>query len=220
LSYWLSADEIPRARSYRRPADQWRFLVGRALLRHALQNAHGIERAALHILFDGKPVLKGDLSAKVDVSITHDGTGVAVAISTEGQIGLDLTEFNRFKDWQDFATDYMHPIEYQCAQNLSPETASLTACRIWTAKEAVLKASGHGLTVDPRELCIKLGHHPSLEIVPPSLPSLSRYKITEHDHPKDGQLTTALLARGPGPVRHTSTPRFHSIPLEGLIHLM
>ncbi|WP_158580725.1 4'-phosphopantetheinyl transferase family protein [Cellulomonas rhizosphaerae] len=82
------------------------------------------------------------------VSITR-GTGVvAVAASLDSPVGIDL-EHRRDELWPGFDE-----------VALSPDEHAPTAdgrLRAWVRKEAVLKASGLGLTLDPRRVTISAG---------------------------------------------------------------
>jgi 4'-phosphopantetheinyl transferase len=77
------------------------------------------------------------------VSLSRAGGLVAIAVSGVGPLGLD--------------------IESRTAASAHPLDAGgepLEPARLWTMKEAVLKADGRGLRVDPRDLVI--GDGPSL----------------------------------------------------------
>jgi 4'-phosphopantetheinyl transferase len=130
-----------------------------ALLRLLLTECTGLPPAA-HVLVrrcarcggaHGKPLLQ---SPSLHVSLAYVPGAVAVAVTGAGPVGVDLerlpaTDFDGFGDVV-----------------LAPgETATTPAerARLWTRKEAVLKATGHGLTVDPRTVDVRgstaLGAH-------------------------------------------------------------
>jgi 4'-phosphopantetheinyl transferase len=88
----------------------------------------------------GRPVVSSDGRW---VSLSRAGGLVAIAVSSSGPVGIDI---------ESRATASRHPLDAG-AEPLEP-------ARLWTMKEAVLKADGRGLRVDPRDLTI--GEGPSL----------------------------------------------------------
>ena len=89
----------------------------------------------------------------VDVSLSHSGGWIAVAACETGRIGIDV----------EVLRDVTPSLERRClsavelawldrAQPGVPR--SLRFSRLWTAKEAYLKATGVGLAADPRTVSI------------------------------------------------------------------
>ncbi|CAN5468047.1 hypothetical protein BH10ACT4_BH10ACT4_11720 [soil metagenome] len=99
----------------------------------------------------GQPLV-GDGDA-VWASLTRAGGVVAVAVSTAGPVGIDL---------EDPLVLARAPLDAFGSDELALIRASRdsanTAARLWTAKEAILKADGRGLRCDPRDL--RLGVEP------------------------------------------------------------
>jgi 4'-phosphopantetheinyl transferase len=147
-------DEAERARSarFRQDADRDRFVLGAALLR--LAAARHLPAAPASVLVDrscdqcggqhGKPVLTG---SAMQVSVSHSGDGVAVALTSAGPVGIDIEAIT--------ATDYRPAIASACV----PAEQAAIRCRAdfycyWTRKEAVLKATGEGLRRPMTDLVI------------------------------------------------------------------
>jgi len=136
----LDDRERERLDRFRRPADRARYLAAHALVRLVLADAVGTPPAALE--FDrtcrcgaqhGKPVLPGGPG----FSLTHAGDLVGVAVHPGGDVGLDVEQARELADLQAMA-------EHVCSPR---ETAADAQAffRIWTRKEALLKAVGTGL---------------------------------------------------------------------------
>jgi 4'-phosphopantetheinyl transferase len=135
-------DEAERTRlpRFRLPADRARYLAAHALTRVVLAAAVGADPAGLR--FDrtcrcgeqhGKPVLPGGPG----FSLTHAGDLVGVAVH-DGPVGLDVERPRPLSDLAAMAAHVRSP-----AETVADEAAFFTA---WTRKEALLKATGEGLS--------------------------------------------------------------------------
>lgn len=123
------------------------FVAGRNLLAQLL--ATGLDRDFQSIITrlsdrsDGRPCLTG---SKVYCSISHSGSAVMAGFSQLAPIGVDI-EQHRPRDFQRLVREYFHPDEYRAFEDIEPEQQSAWFYRLWTRKEAAIKASGEGLTL-------------------------------------------------------------------------
>jgi 4'-phosphopantetheinyl transferase len=137
----LSQTEIERMRRYVHRADRDRFSTAWSLARRTLGELLGKDPRLLR--FDrqcthcgdrrhGKPRL---LDARVEFSIAHASDRVLLAVSTQAPVGVDVEPIEARVE--DLATSLLHPAE------VGTDRSELL--RLWVRKEAVLKATGHGL---------------------------------------------------------------------------
>lgn len=140
----LNDAELARARQYRRADDSDRCLLGAVLLRMVAARHLGVlpgdvavDRTCDHCgAQHGRPQLPGsDLHA----SVTHSGDVVAVALTPAGPVGVDV-EAGRPIDFSAVTDLVCTPAERACVTGLDDFYA------FWTRKEAVLKATGEGLS--------------------------------------------------------------------------
>ncbi|MCO1655826.1 4'-phosphopantetheinyl transferase family protein [Pseudonocardia humida] len=135
-------DDAERARlpRFRLPADRARYLAAHALTRIVLAGAVGAAPAELR--FDrscrcgeqhGKPTLPGGPG----FSLTHAGDLVGVAVH-DGPVGLDVEHARPLADLAAMAAHVSSPDE-----TVADDSAFFT---LWTRKEALLKATGEGLS--------------------------------------------------------------------------
>jgi 4'-phosphopantetheinyl transferase len=144
LAELLSADERARAAQFLHDADSHRHIIGRGLLRLAVAPLLGEEPGALIVETspDGKPFIANGPS----FSITHSGDDILVAIAPDGRVGIDVEEVYEPRDLLGLARASFRYDELGAIVDL-PEAARLHAFfRVWTRKEALLKAIGCGLS--------------------------------------------------------------------------
>lgn len=140
----LSPAELRRAAAYRRPGDRSRFATGAVLLRHVAAELLGGHPADVPVdrvcpqcgdADHGPPTLAGrDLS----VSISHSGDLLLLAAVHGHGVGVDV-ERRRDVD-----------VDTLAAKALAPGEAVADAegfQRLWTRKEATVKATRDGVTV-------------------------------------------------------------------------
>ncbi|MEI8180933.1 4'-phosphopantetheinyl transferase superfamily protein, partial [Aestuariivirga sp.] len=193
----LNPEETARLRHYRQPADQWRLLLGRTILRLMLKEDHGIPAADIVLTAKGKPVLAERYCNRLDFSITHDGLWVAVGITTRGLIGIDLSETSNFRDWDAFVREYLDPAEIRQLRDLPAPETPCAAARLWTAKEGILKAAGYGLTLDPRGIILERVPALMIRQLPADLPALGFFHLEENGQLEACSLTIVSLYADP-----------------------
>ncbi len=133
----------------RLPADRARFVTAWTLARHVLSRTVG--RAPVDLVFTRECVLCGHpshgkprlLDSTVDFSLSHAGDRVLLAVSETLLVGVDIEE--RARPIGDLAGQILHPDESGSTEDL---------LRVWVRKEALLKASGHGLVKPMTQLSL------------------------------------------------------------------
>jgi 4'-phosphopantetheinyl transferase len=97
----------------------------------------------------------GSVARSWQVSISRCPGVAVVAVSDSVVVGVDVESIERLSraSIDDVA---FHPEEVAVLSRLKPDAASRARTILWTRKEAVLKASGHGLWIDPTSLRISV----------------------------------------------------------------
>ncbi|WP_158250951.1 4'-phosphopantetheinyl transferase superfamily protein [Cryobacterium sp. Y82] len=116
----------------------------------------------------------------VHVSLSRAGHTVAVAVSLVGQIGVDIESVTAVgrAGFDDVA---FNATERTALAAVPIGERDRARARIWTTKEALLKLSGQGLTVDPRELTVGWAGASVLWRWPTSTLDLSRVHVVGFD---------------------------------------
>jgi 4'-phosphopantetheinyl transferase len=140
----LDEHERDRLARFRRDADRARYLASHALARVVLGEL--IDVAPADVEFDrscrcgeqhGKPVVRG--GGAPGFSITHAGDVVGVAVWPDGPVGLDTEHVRPMTDLAGMVRHVASPAE-------APHTTPGAFFTAWTRKEALLKATGTGLS--------------------------------------------------------------------------
>lgn len=148
LMDFLPAEEHRQAERFRNPAAQRSYVLAHAALRRLLAARLNVAPAEIPLRRGphGKPQLSGALENRLGFNLTHSGELALVAISTSAEVGVDVERLRPMPDAVRLATRFFTPAESAAlAQVPEPERAS-AFFRLWTRKEALLKATGIGIT--------------------------------------------------------------------------
>ena len=99
----------------------------------------------------GKPGVFG--RPDLHVSLSYAAGLAAAAFCAEAPIGVDV-ETVVAADFDGFDRVALAPEEANRISDLTGARLLHARCRLWTRKEALLKATGHGLTVDPTQIVV------------------------------------------------------------------
>lgn len=158
LATLLSPDETERANRFKFDIHRQRFIVARAMLRRVLSRyAH---TSPQDIVFDygnhGKPFLR-DNTYQIHFNISHSDELAVIAVTVEQEIGVDIEKMEpTFKDA--VAKRFFSPQEYNELHALSEEEQVIGFYRIWSKKEAVIKALGEGVYVPLDSFSLSMHH--------------------------------------------------------------
>jgi 4'-phosphopantetheinyl transferase len=215
--WWARPDQVPedrltsvvpeaeqrRAGRYRQRVDRLRSLTGAWLLRAAVAAQTG-DRPG-EVLVDrtctdcgqqhGRPRLPAN--SGIEVSVSHAGERVAVALTRLGEVGVDVeftpltTHFDR-----DLAENTLSSWELAHLDGSGHPGADFH--RLWVRKEALLKATGHGLRMPMSRVEVSPADQP---------PALVSWPL---DIPVD-RVRLAMLE--PGPRHHAAVAVLTAEPL-------
>jgi 4'-phosphopantetheinyl transferase len=157
LGTFLSRDERAKADRFAFARDRRRFVTAHALLRFALWQETGASDAKFVIGAYGKPELDPPYgSPRLRFNLSHSGTLAVCGVCYGHDIGVDTERVDAHFAFDDIAARYFTPNEQ--AQIASAQGSDRLAAfwRIWTMKEAVLKAVGRGLSAPLTDFEISL----------------------------------------------------------------
>lgn len=186
----LDGAERGRYEAFRKPADRRRFLTGRVLAKTIAGRRFGLPPA--DIAFDatcedcgkphGRPRVRG-FRDRIELSITHSGERVGLAVTAGQAVGLDVETTSR--ESIDGLIEYaLNDEERESFARLDERAREQAFYAAWARKEALMKAAGRGLKIPLR----------SLTLSPPGEPA--RLVESYHDAVRPG--ATQLIDLEPG----------------------
>jgi 4'-phosphopantetheinyl transferase len=138
----LDDKEITKAKVFLKTKDAKRYIVTRYVLRSIL--AHFIPVPPADIQFHFNPHKKPKVDG-IEFNISHSGNLVIIAISSV-PIGIDIEFINKNFDFAPLMNTIFNKEESSVINKNADRLAWFYI--LWTRKEAILKASGEGLTDD------------------------------------------------------------------------
>jgi len=157
LESWLDGWERDRAARFHFAEDRARFILGRGLLRQCL--SPWLDQAPETIRFSlterDRPILADDES--LQFSLTHSHELVAVALTARARIGIDLEWMQAKNDLPGIAKRILSEADHRAFLALSESEKVPAFFRIWTRKEAYLKATGEGITDALQQISVSFG---------------------------------------------------------------
>jgi len=194
LETLLSAEERERAGRLARASDAERFRCCRAMLRLGLawylREPPG--RIALTAGWRGKPRLAEASGLRFNVS--HTGGLALIAFTTLGEVGVDVEVEGREVEAREIADLYFHRNEARWIDSgVTERERKRRFLRIWTRKEAAMKAAGCGIAEGLEAFDVSGGSE--TEVTLPGADGEARWQVRDLEAPEG---CFAALASTPG----------------------
>lgn len=143
----LHADEQARAKRFHFDLHRQRFIITRAMLRRILHNYLSI--APNDIVFSygpqGKPFIVNN-ALNLTFNLSHSDEMAVIAITKNYDIGVDIEKIKE-ADHEGVVKRFFSHQEYLQFMDCAAHERILKFYRIWSRKEALIKAVGAGLFV-------------------------------------------------------------------------
>ncbi|MGO9319215.1 MAG: 4'-phosphopantetheinyl transferase family protein [Solirubrobacteraceae bacterium] len=108
----------------------------------------------------GKPRVPRSVGGGIELSISHAGELVAVAIATATPVGVDVEQVEGRRDVRDISALMLSDVEHREQLELDVSDRKRAILISWTRKEALTKAVGFGLRLSPRDIEITSAQDP------------------------------------------------------------
>ena len=183
----LDDEEWRRARRLLDPAVRARFIAVRRAVRNLLASVLGLEHAQICYEFDrGKPSLAGAAGQKLRFNLSHCEEVALVALHATRRIGVDVELRRALVDVAAISRFVLTPRENEWIVGHAPGAQNIAFLRLWTLKEAALKAVGSGLRASPLDLEMPLERmsQPFRLLAPGLQGQFHRVEMTPLDNPR------------------------------------
>lgn len=146
LESCLSSAERERAAKFHFERDRRRFIVARARLREELAARLGISARQVEFAYgdNGKPRLANQA---LQFSVSHCDDVALFAFSHDAEVGVDIEAIRPVREADAIAVQFFSPLEHAGYAALAPRDRLLGFFRVWTRKEAYVKALGVGFSM-------------------------------------------------------------------------
>lgn len=148
LKYYLCSDELKRAERLLIPEKRLNFIIARGRLRQLL--ALYLDKNPAEINFDygahGKPALAVESESGLFFNLSHSAHWALLALTRSGEVGVDLEQMDNRIDYITIAEQFFSPQELHHLHSFARERQRRVFYRLWTLKEARLKAFGGGFS--------------------------------------------------------------------------
>jgi 4'-phosphopantetheinyl transferase len=144
----LSPDERTKSARLRFDRDRSTYIVAHALWRVILGICLEVDATDVRLTSTaaGQPRLPG---TALSTSLSHSGDWVAIAVCGDATVGVDVEHSPPHAALNGLMRTICTPAEIAELEPLSPPEREVALLKLWTRKEALLKAFGVGLGADP-----------------------------------------------------------------------
>ncbi len=156
---WLDDAERTRRRRFVHPRPSREFTLCRAALRSLLcrELSCGNDDLSFGTSNFGKPFARvNGVAVPIAFNVSHSGRHGLIALAPKGRVGVDVEERSPNRNLDVCIRLLFAPDEQAEFENVSEHGKVERFYRIWTLKEALVKAVGAGLSIDTAEFEIPL----------------------------------------------------------------
>lgn len=151
LEQCLAADEQVRADRFRFARDRRRYVVTRGVLRTLLGRMLDVAPTEIRLQYgpEGKPSLSpahGNVAKALQFNVAHSREVALLALAWETALGVDVEYIRELSDAEQIARRFFSAQEVASFLATPAEQRRTAFFRIWTRKEAFIKATGKGLS--------------------------------------------------------------------------
>ncbi len=192
----LSSDEALAAAAFAFDEDRRTYIAAHVLLRRGLREMLAGEEPRLMREPHGRPVLEPGQRGRpaLSFSLTHTRGFAACALLRGAPVGIDAEDVRRPVDLDAVARRWFAPSECRLLEELPRERRADAFFRIWTAKEAILKATGLGLRISPELFAVEPGA--GRTVIPKELGIPTLWRLAELVPVPHIRLAVAVPGRG------------------------
>ncbi len=162
LLSWLDPTEQQRAQQLKSGTLYHRYVTAHAAMRDILSKYLGGTPADINFIQppNQKPSIDSTQNQiDLEFSLSHSHETAILALSRSLVIGVDIEHIRNILDIAQLAKRFFTLSEYKIILGSPPDKQLSLFFKIWTAKEAFLKAKGLGISNHLAQFSVKLNNH-------------------------------------------------------------
>src|SRR5258708_3596504 len=161
LARILSPDEVARAERYHKPDSAATFIVARAILRSLLAEYLATIPSSIRFAYSatGRPSVEYPRT-DIDVSIAHSANAILIGATRCRCLGVDIEYISPTFDFSEVVASALGQEERKILESVRDSQRRSLFFTLWTAREALVKACGAGVTAPLSELGLSLKYSP------------------------------------------------------------
>ena len=159
----LSSDELEQANKFKFPEDREHFILRRNQLRTILSKYYGCQPREIIFRYNSykKPFIYMPELKRIKFNMSFSGDLMLVGISKHNDIGIDIEKVHEMHDLENIAFENFSSQELKYLNGTLDITN--TFFKIWTRKEAFIKAKGEGIYHPLKSFCVDIKSSGSYE---------------------------------------------------------
>ena len=192
LAVLLSNLEREKAKKFINPEHSAKYIFAHARKRQVLATYCNIP--AQELVFDLNGYGKPSLMHGPHFNLSHSGDIVALAVCTDCPIGVDVEKYRSFD--QGIITRFFSKYEQRALSSYSGTDLSVAFFRVWTRKEATIKALGFGLSMPLDCFDVSAGHKAKILHIDPTYGAAADWNLIHFDLSQGSCGALAIHSRG------------------------
>ncbi|PPD31756.1 MAG: 4-phosphopantetheinyl transferase [Methylomonas sp.] len=174
----MSEQEKQKANTFKLDAMRTRYIAVRTTLRQVLASYLGSDpvklefKAAEH----GKPFL---VCESLHFNLSHTANQLVIAVANFPHIGIDIEEIKSRSNFESLAARSLSVNELKAWRHLTEDAQRQSFYRLWTKKEAFMKAVGRGLAMGLQQCEVELASGGQLKTIPQEYGAATDWLTTE-----------------------------------------
>lgn len=155
----LPESERERARKFHFERDRLHYIEAHVALQTILSGYTGLTpgQITFHTTEKGKPYLDPENNpSQTFFNLSHSGDYALIAVGRGSEVGADIERHRSRIDYAQLSARFFTTAECRWLDSLPPEVRADGFFRLWSAKEALLKAWGTGLSTPLNRVNVKL----------------------------------------------------------------
>lgn len=163
----LSEEEKKEINKIKVPVVRNRRVISKAIVKNIISMYLGLNIHKIKFSYNqfGKPVLSEDINFPgLNFNISHSGSLGMIALVKNNQIGIDLEQIIELADLDDIISLCFSKHEQHLFNSLSGLEKTKLFYKIWTGKEAFIKAIGKGFSFPLQNITFTLNNNKEIRI--------------------------------------------------------